>query len=657
MTWFSVLPAALVCLLVLFLPGALVLSALGSSGIARWAPAPLVTAALVGSIGIVAGMLGLPWNIWIFMAFWLFIVAILWIVRFTTMKSGFVLFVKPKNWRPNLGTVLGVAIGASVQGAILISAFVSPLSIAQRFDNVFHLNAIRWIIDTQNASSLVLNRMTGNEGPVAIYPAVWHGLAALLVQLTAIPVPAAANVLNLVIGAFVWPFGCVFLARTVLGRRLAHQLVAGAAATTFAVFPLAILDFGPLYPNILSYSLVPIALGVLISLLGLARLGPFDWLTVVVLLGATCVSLMLSQPNGLVTFLVIAVPLLISNWAAGLNRLRSSAAPFAPLARHWALLVVAGALGLVIWNFLRPNDPTGGWPPIQPTGAALGESLLNGSMGRLPAWVITAFIFLGLFIAAQRPKIRWIVGSYVLSVALFVVAASAPAGEVRSWFTGGWYNDSYRLAAILPITGILLAAVSADAAARVGGHWLRRLPFRSNILRCRAMGLGYTSSSVLLVVAILVGVKYSAVPPAMHGASDAYTDGSSARLLSSDEYALMRRLPQEVPKGAVVAVNPWNGGALAYAISDTQVTLRHLISEIPEGIDTIDKSINVSTPGSPACVVSLKLNVRFVLDFGENTFLNSPAAHGFDGLRSDRGSTLRLVDEQGAAKLLEIVGC
>ena len=69
----------------------------------------------------------------------------------------------------------------------------SPEHPSQVFDNVFHLNAIRFILDTGNASSLSLASIQGVSGLDAVYPAAWHSFAALLVQLTAVDIPHRAK--------------------------------------------------------------------------------------------------------------------------------------------------------------------------------------------------------------------------------------------------------------------------------------------------------------------------------------------------------------------------------------------------------------------------------------------------------------------------------
>ena len=63
---------------------------------------------------------------------------------------------------------------------------------------------LRYILDTQNASSLHLSGVIGGRG---FYPGAWHGLASLVAITTGCEIPVAANAVTLVVSAAVWPIG------------------------------------------------------------------------------------------------------------------------------------------------------------------------------------------------------------------------------------------------------------------------------------------------------------------------------------------------------------------------------------------------------------------------------------------------------------------
>ncbi|MDQ6739667.1 MAG: hypothetical protein M3021_04675, partial [Actinomycetota bacterium] len=140
--------------------------------------------------------------------------------------------------------VAGVALGALIIGARLLFVFGSPDSISQTFDNIFHLNAIQYIYQTGQASSLTIGGMTG----IPFYPAAWHAFAALVGQLSGASIPVAVNAANLAIGALVWPLGCVYFCQQVFGQKMHAALLTGVLSAGFGAFPILMVDFGVLYP-------------------------------------------------------------------------------------------------------------------------------------------------------------------------------------------------------------------------------------------------------------------------------------------------------------------------------------------------------------------------------------------------------------------------
>ena len=71
----------------------------------------------------------------------------------------------------------------------LVAAFGRPESFSQTFDNVFHLNAVRYIQETGSRSSYTVSSMTGG----GFYPSAWHDLVALLANLTGASIPVAVT--------------------------------------------------------------------------------------------------------------------------------------------------------------------------------------------------------------------------------------------------------------------------------------------------------------------------------------------------------------------------------------------------------------------------------------------------------------------------------
>lgn len=136
-----------------------------------------------------------------------------------------------------------------------------------------------------------------------------------------------------------------------------------------------------------------------------------------------------------------------------------------------------------------------------------------------------------------------------------------------------------------------------------------------------------------------------------------HTYGGNPTILSPAERELLQRLDETVPDDAVVAVNPWNGSALAYAFSGVEVTQYHM-GNLSTDLSLIARELATATGNSEACAVADELGVEYVLDFGNYYLLDRPLAHSYPAFDNvERAPNYELVDEEGDAKLYEITNC
>jgi hypothetical protein len=658
MSWWNALPAFAVALLITFGPGGVLAYFIGARRLPLLCLAPLLTVGIVGVAGIAAGAVGLPWNLTPLLLTTAGASLAAWALRRFVFKAGLSAR-QPAPFLAWAGAATGMVLGGVLVARRLTEVIGSPENFAQRFDNVFHLNAIRYIMETGNASSLTLGGMAGGEGGGAIYPSAWHSIAALVAQLSASDVVVAENVFNITIGAVVWPAALILLVHQIVGPRPVALALTGVFAAGFTAFPISIMDFGPLYPNILSYALLPAALAVVI---GLCRLG-FDhredrtllWMALAVAVPA----LALSQTNGLLSLVAFSLPLGL--WVAGRELLGLRGRTFRPV--QPLIIIGATIAGLLmfalVWRVLRPLVDYDGWAPFTGVTGAVGEVILNAPIGRPVAWALSILALVGLQQVLRKTGNFWIVLCWLVPVVLYVTTASTPKGFWRMLLTGGWYQDSYRLAALLPIFTVVLAAIGslflwdalraplARAAARVSGTLSRKYPSAT------PAGL-----AALMILAAVVATQAGTMRGITEEASRAYVLNSSSPIVDSDELAVIHRLPQTVPQDATIAVNPWNGGSLAYALSGRKVSTYHMFSTEDPELAAINEDIGDALPGSTVCSIAKARNVEYILDFGSTYLANAAAAQGFKGVVDVKASpSVKVVDSQGHARLLKVVSC
>ncbi len=658
MTWLSAVPAIAIAVLVLLLPGALLAWGLRARGFALFALAPVMSVSLVAVAALAGPVLGYSWSI----------VPVAVLACFATAMAWAVRKVLARRWPEETATrrfdkrfyaaVGGVALGALIIGARLVFVFGSPDSISQTFDNIFHLNAIQYIYQTGQASSLTIGGMTG----IPFYPAAWHAFAALVGQLSGASIPVAVNAANLAIGALVWPLGCVYFCQQVFGQKMHAALLTGVLSAGFGAFPILMVDFGVLYPNLLSIALLPGVLALGVQTLGLSTVPDFSRPVTGLALILALPGMSFAHPSTTMAFLVFLLPALCYCYIRAALRWRADWPASRSRFVLWTLLLLAGAaVFTVLWDVLRPPADAAFWPPIHSYRRAIFEILTSSPMARPPAVLLTVLLVVGLVVLARRRKTWWILGLFAVASILFILVSGFHPGDLRNFATGTWYNDSFRLAALLP------AATLVPAAA--GAIWLwercRRClwrPLRAKLIdagtpaaRRRTVGSAAGFSVIALTVIALLAqtgsMDYSAGRARIN-----YQLRADSQLLTADERAILGDLDRIVPPDSIIAANPWNGSALAYALADRKTLQLHVLSPISADDAIIYSSLRDAVINPAVCPAVRNLNVRYVLDFGTEEV--NDGSHPTPGLMNlEAAGVVTLVEQRGDAALYRLTAC
>lgn len=644
MSWLGLVPSVVVALVILVGPG----FAIAWSAGARWVTAVLVSPPLsIGVVGIAslgAGFAGIGWG-------WLPIVAVTavlaagglairWISRRRESEPVDLVGASRDIW-----ALVGVCVAALAIALVMVRALPGPESFSQTFDAVFHLNGLRWVAEQGDASPLTLTRMTSaDEGPY-FYPSMWHATGGLVAMTTGVSAPAAANALNIALAAVVWPLGALALVIGAVRLRPAVGVLAGLVMAGFSGLPYLLLEYGVLYPNFLSYTLAPGALALIAALFArtdrplLRPLAAFC-LTVLGFLGVA-----LAHPNGALLVVAAGLPILVAAaWSAGRSWWRER--------KGWwlaglAAAVVAVALGyVVVWDVIRPPEEATGWPPFESKAQAIGEVLLNAGSVKAAGYGVSLLAIIGAgSVLTRRMRSRWLVASWVVIAFLFIVVASFTAGPFRDALTAVWYNNAPRLAAGLPVLAAPLAVVGLSFVWKAARRWV------ADSERSRSRWVVVGAGAVALALTIYGTATFSAARVTW---VTVLTEDS--RLINADEYELIQELPELVGPDARLAVEPWYGGSMAYALAGVDVTHRHILDGQDAELALIDEQLRWAEPGSAVCEAIEEEGVTHVLDF------SPPAVHG--GVERVPGLTnlwesdaVEFVTAVGGARLYEIVGC
>jgi hypothetical protein len=651
LSWLEAIPIFLAGVAWLLVPGVLITYGIGLRGIAAVATAPIVSIALPATLAIIAARLGLGWSV-------PFVVVASLIVAAVVAGAGFLLRRRaPARTADPRNVTVAAFVGllpALVLGAlIMVLGLHRPDQLSQTYDAVFHYNAVALILDTHNGSSLVMGTLATPGLGNVFYPAAWHDLTSLVVLSTGSSIPLAANMFSSAATLVVWPLSCILLARQIFGKsRLALGLT-GLFSLGFSAFPWGLLGFGILWPNLLAMAIAPAGLAVVISITGLAPDDPIGRGRAWLLLPVVFVAGTLAQPNVLFTWAALAlfpVFIALARRALALGR-RGRAVQGA------AEIVVALVVTLAGWWFVATTPilaavRTMPWPSFESPAQAVGQVAVNATSGPDHTngfgalWVLSALVLIGVVLCRRQTTLRWVVADYLVCAALFVVCAAINKPSTQL-LTGYWYNDAYRLAAMLPITTVPLAVAATVFV-------VRKVP-----VLLPAVRTGF--AAVIVLVLVLVGTEglYARdhVNTLSYRRSGSLTGFSGEGwLVNPAEQAFFARVKNDIPQGTLVAGNPWDGSALLWALEDRRTLIAHMAVATTPAQNLLAAQLDNLATDPAVCPAVRQLHVGYLL-IGNGTLSHS-AVGQYLGFADPLGKPgFRLVDSDGAMKLYRITGC
>ena len=635
--WVQAIPAFVVLTAVLFLPGWLVVRALGSRGLEALAVSPAVSVGLIAAAATVAQRVGIGWGLATLTVVTLLAFAAAWGVALLVRRL-------PARWsgtatptvsptrrllgRPRPDVVGAIGIGVLVALVTVLPAIGRPDELVDSPDAVYHLNRIALFLDTGNFS--IANP--------TFYPNGFHAWVATSLLPGVAQVLPGTNVATVVLAAVVWPVGCVALVRHALGTSRLVTYAGGLASAAFVSFPTILLGWGVLWPNLMATALTPGALALMLQAARSRRVG--QWLG----FAAALPGLALIQPNALVALLLFALV-----WF-GSARVRAGLLGHLgwwTVARDLAIVAAAVGVGLLVAPIVSArlaSTQSYQWNDRVSTWTALVEVV--GGRLQIPGvlWGLLALIVLGIgWIVLRARAALPVVAMWLACVILYVMAASSTA----SWtalVTGYWYNDKVRLAALAAVPGVVLVAASAPA--------LRALLSRLPPLRSRPT----VAAGLALALLTLSTVVLDARTRSDFLSSFFRPDAPQKVILSFEAQDSLRQVASLIPDGEGVVGRPENGTPLMFALFGTDTLYRSI--PIPTTGDeiVIGTGFNDLVNRPDVCAALARHNVRWAIDSPHTYWLDRPErSSGLAGLDTVEG--LEKVTTVGGYTLYKITGC
>lgn len=654
--WISLVPLIVTVCGLLILPGLLTTAASGLPLRTAAPLAPAASVAIIAGAGVVAPLVRVPWGVPLVAALTAILtlaaaLARLIVSRVRARRAGSAdgAATRAPTSRPSRADVLTglvlLGFSALIMTWLVARELNTPDAISQTFDAVFHLNAVEWILRTGNASSIKCHLESPEGG---VYPMGWHTLVALTMKVAhSTSIPLATNATTIAVSALVWPGGCLALAsRLFNGRRLA-MIATALLCTATASFPLLVISFGVLYPNFLALALLP---GMIASLLDLfpAHDEPSAPPLLIPALVLAVAGLGLAQPNAIVTFL-IALIILMGAWIMRAVNGAKRGGPARQIRTRIIVCAITTLATVGVWIGVRPPQRSATWGPNNVMSAVIGEILTSTPQGLPIAWVVAVSAIVGAVAAWRRRRLRWLVIFHAVGCLLYLASKTMPMGDLRYYVVGTWYSDTNRLAALIPLGAIPLAALGTCVIADRAAQRLTTLRLHEPGARRR---IAY---AVLVANLVLLGPASTATSQALHKLEAPYTMNAGSELLTPDELGLIRMLPGLVGEDDTVAVDPSTGAALAYSLAGTSTTIKHIFYHDTPDLEVVDKKLRLAGKDPQVCEAVNNLGIRYVLYFPGRTLHNRRPFSGFVNLPTAGG--FELVAQYGRAALYRVTAC
>ena len=575
-------------------------------------------------------------------------------------------------WLPRRRTIwwLGsVGLAAVLVASNFVAGVRDPNLPSQTIDAGFHYNAVLSVIRSGFPDGGHVGAAAGSAA-TAWYPPLWHDLTALVCSLSGVNVAIGASAVGLAIGGVVWPLSMVWLSSRILPHaRQLTILALGLCCGAISLFPYLMLSFGVLWPNVLSLAALPAAIALTLMVLHLMPRAPharddissagvtadgatldeveaaagrrglavgpaLSWWTILSVGFLGCVGLFFAHPGALfalgiwafVAVVTLSVRLVISSRARGPRQLRRSLlwllAAWTIAAGLWASMNLVPAL-----NAVRDFR----WAPQMTMAQGMGEAITLSTVITSAHWAFGAATLWGFYRLLKVPRLRWLLVSYVVVIFLYMLSVGSTGWLTRE-LTGFWYDDPQRIAALIPMTAVPLAALGITSAADAIGRFVGRV---SSDVFSRPL-----SSRVALGIACVVMM---AVPAAIYpnqgigeGAAilrDRYTNlNFKNHMVTPDEQALYVKLATQVPAGGTVLGSPFTGAQFSSIWSGHPVTIPTVSSNPPKDVALVSQDFKSFTTDPAVCAALKRLKVAVVVDDFDTFWPTDTRQQNYSGL-------------------------
>lgn len=473
-----------------------------------------------------------------------------------------------------LYSVIGVVLGCW----LVLRVIQSPITFAQSWDNASHINSVEAFAESGSyrligSSSYVVDGEMVVRG--GFYPTAFHTLAAMLVNLFSLPATAAINCANFVFSCIVYPLGCLLLLSKLFKGNRETIIAGGFICLSLLAFPWRLFYWGPIYPNLMAFCMLPLAGWVFLDLLSphdrVGKLGAD-----IVLAIAGLVALAISHPNS-----VFALGVLLASFIS--VRIYQEGSESGSSIRGVILaaffLIAAAILWIVIW---RSPFMAGVVAMVWPSFDTKAQAIIDIATLALPGTgdpnsaaqlIVAIFAVAGVVALVKDRANRWLLWSFAATVVIYFACVSLNGG-VKSLLSGFWYQDQSRTAALVAIAAMPIVSCGLGAVLK---FIVSRFAL-SRITGGRAAAIAFTLAFCALNFMPNFSISgMGQVDTAFGGMERSLFDSynlTSRNQLDDGEIEFLRLAESEIPPDAIVLNQVCDGSVYSYGVTGTHVAYR-----------------------------------------------------------------------------------
>ena len=483
-----------------------------------------------------------------------------------------------------LGAYVVIALVVGITFCLMF--YNTPDAYPEAYDLVHHAGGINAYVLSGDWSTLHSWLYYGDNAQTApissdgFYPSAYYTLCAMAVSVSGISATAAMNAVNMLCICLVFPMGMYAFMGRIFADKPWARAVGSLLTVVFGAFPWAIFTWGPLFPNLAALAFMP-AFAFCFLLVAEAGIDRASRISALVVGLVGLVSLAFLQPNAVFSAYVLLVPYYVCRVGKAVAaRVRTRDEQALVLARvlgfgAGAAFAVACAAFWVVLFCLPPLQGvvTYTWEAFATPSQAFFDILTLKLRGIGWQPVLAVLVLIGVLYTLRERKYFWLTCAYVFAGIIYT-ADIASSGLIQHLLSGFWYTDSPRIAAMVDIFAMPLAALGAWAV----GHAffkLTTLPEKRGLFAlakgCRAAG------TVVFAAALVFGAWWFFEDGCKHtgeeGNALAYYvtntkncfKATSHRFYDETERAFLEQVKEVVGAGALIINEPNDGSAFAAA--------------------------------------------------------------------------------------------